>query len=103
MEETILALSLTIWSWVNYFWCGKINPNCFGEWNELRNRETITISWVNIVVKLNALELVSSYPSLRICLDVLTVYVRTVSHVTAGTQRARTTGTAVTWICTHTA
>ena len=45
---------------------------------------------------MNALELVSSYPSLRNCWDVLTVYVRTASHVTAVTQRARTLGTAVT-------
>ena len=43
-------------------------------WKELRNRATITMtSQVNIVVELNALELVSSCPSLRICLDVLTV------------------------------
>ena len=52
---------------------------------ELRNLATITTSWVNIVVKPNALELVSSYPSLRICFYLLTVYVRTASHVTAGT------------------
>ena len=43
-------------------------------WKELRNRATIKMtSQVNIVVELNALELVSCCPSLRICLDVLTV------------------------------
>ena len=43
-------------------------------WKELRNRATITMtSQVNIVVELNALKLVSSCPSLRISLDILTV------------------------------